>query len=145
MSIYDLYKTNVSLEKDGVALMFAEEELRITLARAGGSNTKYERVIAAKAKPYKRAIQADLLSTDKANEILIKTFAEAVIVKWETRVNGEYKEGIELEGVQELQPATPENIVKVLKALPDLFEEIKAEATKLSNFRNMVREEDAKN
>lgn len=145
MSIYDLYKTDSKLEKDGVPLLFADEELRITIARAGGGNTKYDRIIAANVKPYKRAIQSDLLSTDKANDILYKTFAESVIVKWETKVDGEFKEGLELEGVPGLQPATMPNMVKVFKALPDLFEEIKAEALKVSNFRNMVREEDAKN
>lgn len=145
MSIYDLYKTDSQKEKDGVQLMFADEEIRLTLARAGGGNTKYDRVVAANVKPYKRAIQADTISGDKVNAILAKTFAESVIIKWETKINGEYKEGLELEGMEGLQPATPQNIAKVLVALPDLLEEVKAEATKISNFRIVVREEDAKN
>lgn len=145
MSIYDLYKTDSRKEKEGVPLLFADEELRITLARAGGGNTKYDRIIAANAKPYKRAIQSDLLSTDKANEILARTFAESVIVKWETRVDGEYREGVELEDIPGLQPANIVNMTKVFIALPDLFEEIKSEATKMVNFREAVREEDAKN
>jgi hypothetical protein len=144
MSIYDLYKTESQKEKEGVPIMFADEEIRITLARAGGGNTKYDRIIAANAKPYKRAIQSDLLSADKANELIARTFAEAVIVKWETKVDGEYKDGIELEGVG-IQPATVKNITQVLTALPDLLEEIKTEATRMSNFRTAVREEDAKN
>lgn len=145
MSIYNLYKSDVQKEKDGVVILFGDEELRLTISRAGGGNTKYDRVVAANVKPYKRAIQADTISAEKVNAILAKTFAESVIVKWETKVDGEYKEGIELEGVEGLQPATPQNIAKVLIALPDLLEDIKAEATKISNFRLVVREEDAKN
>ena len=145
MSIYNLYKSDVEKEKNGVVLMFADEEIRLTISRAGGGNTKYDRVVAANVKPYKRAIQADSISADKVNAILAKTFSESVIIKWETKVEGEYKEGVELEGMEGLQPATPQNIAKVLIALPDLLEEIKAEATRISNFRLVVREEDAKN
>lgn len=145
MSIYNLYKTETEKEKHGVPVLFADEEIRLTLARAGGGNTKYDKVIAANAKPYKRAIQSDLITTEKANDILYKTFAEAVILKWETKVDEVYEEGLQLEGVEALQPATPANMIKVFRVIPDLFEEIKIEATKIANFRMQTMEEDSKN
>lgn len=145
MSMYKSYKTDEQLEKNGIRVLFAEDEICLTLARAGGQNAGFQKSLAANLKPYRRALQSETLSDKKANELLMKTFAESVVLKWETRVDGIYREGIEVEGKTELQPATVENMVAVFQALPDLFEDIKAEASRLSNYRKVEREEDAKN
>lgn len=146
MSMYKSYKTDEQLEKNGIRVLFAEDEICLTLARAGGQNAGFQKALAANLKPYRRALQSETLSDKKANELLMKTFAESVVLRWETRAeDGTYREGIEVEGKTELQPVTVENMVAVFQALPDLFEDIKAEASRLSNYRKVEREEDAKN
>jgi len=149
-SIYELYKTDSTLEKQGKPFLFADGNLRVTLARAGGGNQRYEKILTANAKPYRRAIQAELISPDKAQEILMATYAEAIVQKWETLITqddgmGDFKEGILLEGMEGLQPVNIANIVKLFKTLPELFREVQEEANKLSNYQTYEREEDVKN
>ena len=149
-SMYELYKTDSSVEKSGKELLFADGQIKVKLCRAGGSNQKFEKILAANSKPYRRAIQAELISNEKANELLMATYAEAIVQSWETLVEKEdgtegYREGLYLEGNDELQPATKENILKVFKALPDLFKEMVEEANKITNYRNYEKEEDSKN
>lgn len=149
-SLYDLYKTDSNLEKLGKEVIFADGAVKIKLARAGGANQKFEKILTANSKPYRRAIQAELISNEKANELLMATYAEAVVMSWETLVEKEdgteeYVNGLMLEGSDDIQPATKENILKVFKAVPDLFKEIAEEANKLTNYRNYEKEEDAKN
>jgi hypothetical protein len=149
-SLYDLYKTDSNLEKLGKEVIFADGAVKIKLARAGGANQKFEKILTANSKPYRRAIQAELISNEKANELLMATYAEAVVMSWETLVEKEdgteeYVNGLMLEGSDDIQPATKENILKVFKAVPDLFKEIAEEANKLTNYRSYEKEEDAKN
>lgn len=149
-SLYDLYKTDSVLEKQGKEFLFADGQIRVKLSRAGGSNQKFEKILAANSKPYRRAIQAELITNEKANELLMATYAEAVVQSWETLVTNDdgaenYVSGVEIEGMKDLQPATKENIMKVFMALPDLFKEMAEEANKLTNFRSYEKEEDAKN
>jgi hypothetical protein len=150
MDFYQMYETDKDKEKNGVPYLFADGMLRITLARAGGGNTKFARILAANSKPYKRAIQNEQISDEKANDLMMKTYAEAVVTNWETEVAEEdgakvFKKGIRLKGQDELQPVNIENIVAVWKMLPDLFSDIMAEASKLSNYMTYQREEDTKN
>jgi hypothetical protein len=149
-SLYELYKTDSTVEKNGKELLFADGQIRVKLSRAGGANQKFEKILAANSKPFRRAIQAELLGNDKANELLMATYAEAVVNSWETLTEKEdgteeYVTGIQLEGVDELQPVNKENILKVFKALPDLFKEMVDEANKITNYRTYEKEEDAKN
>ena len=150
MNFYQMYETDKDKEKNGVPFLFADGMLRITLARAGGGNTKFARILAANSKPYKRAIQNEQLSDEKANDLMMKTYAEAVVTNWETEVKQEdgtkvFKKGVLLKGQEGLQPVNIENIVAVFKLIPDLFSDVMAEASKLSNYISYQREEDAKN
>ena len=149
MNFYQMYETDKDKEKNGVPFMFADGMLRITLARAGGGNNKFARILAANSKPYKRAIQNEQLSDEKANDLMMKTYAEAVVTNWETEVEEDgkkvFKKGILIKGQEGLQPVNIENIVAVFKLIPDLFSDVMAEASKLSNYISYQREEDAKN
>jgi hypothetical protein len=149
-SIYELYKTEKKIEQDGKAFLFASGNLRLTLARAGGSNQRFEKILTANSKPFRRAIQAELLSNEKAQELMMRTYAEAVIRKWETLMpkedgTDEFRDGMLVEGHEDLQPKTIDNMVKIFMAYPELFKEVQEEANKLSNYQESLTEEDAKN
>src|SRR3546814_8248505 len=63
-SPYELFGTDTKSEKDGIILDFGEFWLRI--ARAGGANKKFGRVLDAKMQPHRRAMQSGTLDDDLA-------------------------------------------------------------------------------
>lgn len=141
-NLYEQFKTDEQLEKTGVEVDYGE--FKVTLARAGGANKKFAKLLEAKTKPFKRAIQTETMDAQKALDILREVYSEAVILKWETKVDGKWKTGIETED-GEIIPSTPKNINETLAKLPDLFAEIQDQAGKSAIYRQTIREEDAKN
>lgn len=142
MSMYGQFKTNKEAETKGVVLDYGD--YRVTIARAGGSNKRFAKSVEEKTKPYKRAIETDTIKPEKYIDIIHEVYAEAVILNWEVLHKGEWKSGIEGEN-GEVLPVTKENIIKVFKELPDLFDNIKADAMSISLFREKLRESDAGN
>lgn len=142
MSLYKQFKTDTNLETNGIIIDYGST--RITIARAGGSNKRFGKVLDAKTRPVRRAIQTETLENEKFLDILRESYAEAIILKWETKIDEEWKEGIEGED-GELMPVNPANIVKTLKALPDLFTDLQEQASKAALFRQSLRDEDVKN
>jgi hypothetical protein len=142
MSMYELFKTDSALETEGVVINYGS--FRVTLARAGGSNKKFARVLEAKTKPYKRAIDTGTMDNDRGLELLREVYAEAVILNWETKQQGKYVQGIESPD-GELLPFTKENVLAVFNELPDLFMDLQEQANKAAVFRQSLREEAAGN
>lgn len=143
MSMYSQFKTNPDIETKGVVIDYGWG--RITIARAGGANTKYKRVLAAKAKPYRRAIQTETMDEKRELEVMAETFAETVVLNWEAYVDGKFKVGIEIEGSDKLLPVNAKNITDTLLKLPDLFLDLAEQASKVSLFLEEIRETDAGN
>lgn len=132
-SIYDIFGADQSLEKSGIELDYGSFSL--TVARAGGANAQFKRVLEQLAKPYKHAIQRGILDEETQKRILATAYARAVVLNWRGVVdrNGEPME------------CNEENIVKLLLDLPDLFDSLQEEASKLANFQKEEEEDDAKN
>jgi hypothetical protein len=143
MGLYKTFKTDDELEKKGVVLNYGDAKIRI--ARAGGSNDRYQKTLEALTKPYRRAIQTETLDNDTSREILRQVYARAVILDWQTKgADGEFAKGIEgADGT--LLEVNVENIVKTFKALPDLFTDVIAQANQVSLFRSGDLEADAGN
>lgn len=157
MSMYQKFKTNPDLERNGIVVDYGD--FRVTLARAGGANKRFERVTEAKTKPYRRAIQTETMDETVAVNLLREIYAETIILNWETRVDGEgvvvtaenrdqgrWVSGIEppQEG-QPLLPFTVENVVETLIALPDIFTDIQAQAMKGTLYREEILQAEAGN
>lgn len=141
--MYDLFQTDEALEKDGVYIDYGS--FRVKLARSGGANKRYGRILEAKAKPYRRAIQTKTMDNDLAEKMMMDAFVETCIIAWETKIDeNEWKSGILAED-KSLQPFKKENVLKVFHRLPDLFIDLSEQATTLSNYRIGELEEDAKN
>lgn len=134
MSLYNTFETNKDLERDGIVLDYGfnskDEPIQIRIARAGGANTKFAKVLEQKMKPYKRAIANDTMDNKVAEKLLIEAYADAVILSW---TGVEDREGNFLE-------FTRDNVVKVLTDLPDLFMDIQAQSQKSALFRAELRE-----
>lgn len=142
MSLYKAYKTDKKLETEGVT--FELYGNRVTLARAGSSNTDFVAALTKRTQPYRRQIQKGEMLPEKDNEIMRLVFADTIIQNWEVEVDGEWKQGIEGPDGS-LMPFTHANVVKTLTDLPDLFGELQTLATQAQNYRAEELKADAGN
>lgn len=150
MSMYENFKTDEDLERKGVEVDYGD--FRVTLARAGGANAKYQKVMEALSKPYRRAIQTETLSNEVALDLVRTAYARAIVLRWETvvgRENGErqWEIGIEAppESGEKLLPFTTENVITTFERLPEIFNSIQRDAGNWALYRQAVLEEDAGN
>lgn len=145
MSIYKKFSTDEELETKGVPLNYGD--CLVTIARAGGANRKYSRLLASATKPYRRAIATDTMDPDVAMRLMYKVYAESVILNWETLVEGKLVKGIENPDPAQtkLLPVTPENLVATFELLPDMFLDIQEQAGQAALFRQDQLEDDAGN
>lgn len=134
MSIFSAFKTDAESEKNGIILDFGEEIGKFVVARAGGMNERYKAAARRIVGPHQRAIDLGLMSDEKARELMVECYAEAVVLGW-SGVIGEDKQEI---------PFSKKACVELLTALPDLFDAIRAEAERISNFLQAKREADAR-
>lgn len=142
MSMFKQFKTDSDLETGGVEIDYGEFAVRI--ARAGGANKNYQKVMESKTKPVRRAIETGSLPKERMEAIVMEVFSEAVVLQWLAGPEGDRKPGIEMEDGT-IVASTPENILKVFKALPDLFWDLHEQANQLAIFRRVAVEEESKN
>lgn len=138
-SIYSLFGTDSSKEQQGVVIEY-DDLGKITIARAGGANSRYNTVIYEKMQPYRRQLQ---LKKNKLDDKTIKLmrrlnmelFAETIVLGWE--------------GINDADgnpiPFSKEACLKLFNDLPALFDDLLARANDLSTFQNEEIEEDLKN
>lgn len=143
MSMYDQFQTDEQVENHGFWIEYGD--FRILLARAGGANMAFRKLLEAKTRPYRRAIQNESMSEVLAQKMMIEVYAETVVLDWETKkADGEFCKGIESE-TGELLPVNKENIAQTLAKLPDLFSDLKQMANNMVLFRRQVQEEESGN
>ena len=133
MSAYDQFLTDKDLESSGVLIDYGDFSL--TIARAGGANKAFNKTLESLSRPYRKQIQAGRLSREVQDDLMLKAFARSVVKTWEGMTDAE---GASL-------PFNEENFIKVMKDLPDLWEDIQGIALGMEAFRKEVREEEAGN
>ena len=130
---YAAFKTDTNREVSGIELDYGD--FQITIARAGGANKRYAKMLEVKTRPHRRAIQTETMSTAQSEGLFREVYAEAVILGWS---------GVTDESGKVLTFSRA-NCMKLLTDLPDLFDDIKEQATKVALFRESLLEDDAKN
>lgn len=139
-SLRNALKTSPQLEKDGIWL--ERGNTKVKLRRAGGTNTAFNMAMANVMNEYGSAIKHNLLSNEKANEILYETFAEHVVVDWQTNVGTEIQPewitGIEGATEGETLPVTFDNIVAYWRDVPAWFIECKETAENIQFYRQAL-------
>lgn len=146
--MYQSFRSDAESETKGIVIDYGD--FRVTIARAGGANKRYQRILEVKTRPYRRAIQTDNFDNERAATLLREVYAECVVLNWEVK-NGttdvpssEWSVGIEgPDGIT--LPFNKENVLKTFDALPDLFTDIMEQAQKAALFRASLREEAAGN
>lgn len=146
---YGSFRSDTEAEQEGVELDYGP--FRVTIARAGGANKSYERILEALTKPYRRAIQLETLDQKVSERIMKEALAKAVILKWEVLVDAEgnpdpdgetWADGLEDPDTGELLPFTWENVLKVLqhKEIQNLYNDIRVQSGKEALFLQTRRE-----
>ena len=139
MSLYKQFATDKNVERDGVVLSYGKnsknKDINIRIARAGGANIRYAKLLEAAIKPYRRQLQNETMDNGVAEDITMRVYAQSVVLGWE---------GVEDENGNDME-FTVENCMKLFKDLPDLWADIQSQATRAALFRQDILEADAKN
>ena len=139
MSLYKQFATDKNVERDGVVLSYGKnsknKDINIRIARAGGANIRYTKLLEAAIKPYRRQLQNEIMDNGVAEDIARRVYAQSVVLGWE---------GVEDENGNDME-FTVENCMKLFKDLPDLWADIQSQATRAALFRQDILEADAKN
>ncbi len=133
MSLDTSFGTNETYENDGVWFDYGDKIGKFLLARAGGSNKRFAKTKERLMRSIRRRMSAGASVTeDEQRKVLINIYAEAVVLDW----TGVKEFGEEL-------AYNRENVVHVLTAYPDLFENyILTDAPSMEHF---LLEIDSKN
>lgn len=151
-SMYKSFETDPTVEEVGVWIEY--ETFRVRVARSGGKNKRYTRLLAKRMKPYRRAVETDTMSEKVANTILREVFAEAGITEWQSLVGEEWVDGLETPDTpmepeertkEDLAEVTFENVDKALQDLPDLFHDLRQQSNRLALYRRDVQETESGN
>lgn len=149
MSLYRQFKTDKNVERDGIVLNYGmntkKKPIEIRIARAGGANNRYTRLLEAAIKPYRRQLQNETMDNDVAEEITMRVYAQSVILGWSGVEFPVLNENGEPTEVMEEKPYSVDNCVRLFKDLPDLWSDIQSQATRAALFRQDILEADAKN
>ena len=160
MSLKAQFKTSESLEKKGIIIEFGPDtgDTRVTIARAGGANQKYNAAVEKASRSFRRDLsgQMDPSMTKAANKVFKKIFAELVVLNWEVNMGTDekpdWKVGIlpEDAGVRnckkcELLEVNVDNVLKVFNYLPSVYNALVSDASSDRLFKENVKQAEAGN
>jgi hypothetical protein len=137
-----MFETDTKVEREGIWLEYAPG-IEIKVARSGGSNQHFAKTMQRLAKPHRRAIQAKIIDEDILEDICVKAYAQAIVLDWKGITKDLITKNDEDAG-EELA-CNEENIVAVLKAMPNLFADITKAADDISLYRSEINEVDSGN
>jgi len=133
-SLFDVYEMDGNREKvEGVTLDIGD--VQINILRAGGANRKFANVSRREYRKHQHAIDAGLMGEEDSAKMLAEIYADSIIIGWEGVTD---RDGNELE-------CNRDNVVFLLTELPELFAEIREQATNVDSFRLKQLEDDAGN
>jgi hypothetical protein len=146
---YAIFKTDEKVEVDGVILDYGD--FRVKIARAGGSNKRFGKILSDRLKPYKRQMEMDAMDDDVARGIMIETYVDTIILEMEvkdvpnsTPETTVYTQGI-LDPAGEVLEYNRTNAIQFFKNLPELFRDVQSQANQVSLFRIEEQDKEIKN
>jgi len=133
MNIYEQFETDKDVEKDGLTIDYGNFSFRI--ARAGGSNVKYNKILNLLTKPHRRSMEVGVMDDEVAKKIMREVYAKTVVLGWDKVTD---RDGKEIK-------FSWQNCVKLFNDLPDLFADIQSQAVQSALFKKIIKEEDLGN
>lgn len=147
MGLFDNFETDRKLEKEGVWFDYGGFSVKMRAANA--QNAAYTKLLEAKTKPHRRAIELKTISPEVERRLLMEVYAATIITDWvtETVKDGDKVQivGIEQKDSHELLEPTEANFMKTLTALPALFPHLVEDASNKDHYLLVQREEDSGN
>lgn len=146
MSLSKQYNTDRSMESQGVRITFGHNEdgseIALIVARAGGSNSRFQAVADIVLKPYRRQIANETVDPKVLKERMMEIYSRSVVKGWENISKADVTGDEEAEGYVEF---SSDNCLALFKRLPDFFAEVQQFADGMTAFRTEGLEDDAKN
>lgn len=139
-SIFDMFETDDAVETTGVLLRYGPST-RILVARAGGANKQFERMMKTETKPHRKMVQAVTNGTASEDdgkaleEIMQKVYAKTIVRGWEGVVD---KAKVDIEFSEKA-------CLDLFKRLPQLWLDIRDFASNYMNYLVEDVEEVVKN
>lgn len=119
-----LYKTNSSMEKEGIWVMISTD-VGFLLRRFGGANNdKLKLALAKYHKPYARQIEKGTLDSKLEEKLMTTAFVESCIADWK---------GVEIDGKE--TEFSKEVAIEFFLSLPDLTNELLSQSQNVDNYR----------
>lgn len=145
MGAYDRFRTDKKIEIEGVC--FEEPRFRYWLARTGGANKKFQQIFEKLSRPHRRQIDTDTIAEETSELLLWKTYARAVIKRWEIiDEDGNWVEGFErVTGEVVLGPVQEEHLIELFREVPEFFKGLMSDSTSLQYYVIEQAEEESKN
>lgn len=136
------FETDPKLEKDGIEIQYTigdpeydKNPPTFIVARAGGSNRAYNNMVDHELKPLQRRLRADNVGTEELENLYRKIYSKTIVKGWRNVRDAK----------NNLIPFSEKNVLEYFNTLPEIYEDIKSQANKVSLYRKHDREETAKN
>ena len=157
MDAYTFFETQPELEKDGICIDYSRLGFRVFIARSGGKNTMWEKEFSKLSEKHKGK-DLELVDPKELEDDLMRVFIKSVIRTWQVceettdktskETKTVWKEGIIVkkpDGSKSVEKPTFDNIRKVLKDLPPLYDDLMKKASDWQLFKKTLEEEEVKN
>lgn len=139
MSLFAQFETNAELENVGISVTYGPNKNgsipTFIISRTGKSNKAYMKALNKAQRPVQKQIQLGTLPDEQSEQIYLDVFVSTVLKGWSNVYD---KEGKEL-------AFNKQNAIKLLKQLPELYDDLFAKANNAALFREEELEEEAKN
>lgn len=142
MEFVKLINTDPALEKGGVWINYGRE--RVLVARSGGANKEFLKLLAEEQKPIKRALELGLVSDEVGAKIAARVYAKTIIKGWQTLVGDEWVDGF-LTKDEGIVPPTVQNVLARLNADPEILWLISQESNRIALYCREALESEAGN
>lgn len=76
------FATDLDAAKNGVTVDLGED-LKVTVAQAGASNSRYQKVLRQLLKPFERQLKQNTLDDEVFEDLVNKAYVEAILLGWE--------------------------------------------------------------
>lgn len=142
---YAKYHIDDEIKKQGVVYEDIDPPVRITVTFAGTENSRYDKMLKLKLKPYETQIRNDNFSDEAFHKVLATVYAATVVLNWEVKDdNDNWVQGIYDEN-GDIMPYNEANVAKGFGLGQRLFSDIIKLATTFNLFRKDQKEDDIKN
>jgi hypothetical protein len=144
MSLYKMFEVSEATEQKGILLNYGN--IRLLIARAGGSNKKFVESFKDKSKPFEFAIKHGKLEEEDSIRLMAEVYAETIVLGWESVVLGEDgKPKLDTKGKPKFQKKienkdgkmiafSVEACTQILMDLPELFRQVQEMSGEYANF-----------